>query len=67
MNDDFRKVMSGMVNDNYLQVYIGNIVKEVVKIHQLLNNRIKGLEDLEDEEVARKLREEKLKKEKEEK
>lgn len=41
--------MSSKTNDNYLCMYVGSIVKGIINIHNLLNNRIKSVEDREAE------------------
>lgn len=45
MNEDFQKIMSSKTNDNYLCMYVGSIVKGIINIHNLLNNRIQAVED----------------------
>lgn len=58
INEDFKKIISCKSNDNYLCMYVGSIVKGIINIHTLLNNRIKVVEDKEEE----KREEEKMKK-----
>lgn len=50
--------MSSKTNDNYLCLYVGSIVKNILELHNLLNNRIKSIEERE----AEKINEEKMKK-----
>jgi 26S proteasome regulatory subunit N8 len=47
MNEEFKAVMSLRMNDNYMSLYVTSLVKGVISIHQLLNNRIKALEERE--------------------
>lgn len=39
--------MSGVINDNYMSIYATTLVKGVINIHYLLNNRIKAIEERE--------------------
>ncbi len=48
MNEDFKKMMSNTVNDSYLNIYVSSIVKGIINIHKLLNNRIKQQEEREE-------------------
>lgn len=45
LNDDLKRILSEKTNDNYLNLYISSIVRGVVNLHNLLNNRIKNAED----------------------
>ena len=47
MSPELRAAMSARMNDNYLSIYVTSLVKGVISIHQLLNNRIKALEERE--------------------
>jgi 26S proteasome regulatory subunit N8 len=47
MSEEFRQIMSMRMNDNYLSIYVTSLVKGVISIHQLLNNRIKAIEERE--------------------
>ena len=40
MNEDFKKLIASKTNDNYLCLYVSHIVKSIIGIHNLLNNRI---------------------------
>lgn len=53
MSEQFKKVLSENVNDNYMALYTSSLVKGVVSIHNLLNNRIKNREEQKAEEEAR--------------
>ena len=65
MNEDLRRIMSSHINDNYINLYVCTLVKGVINIHNLLNNRIRAVEEkLEYEE---KMKKENMKKEKEKK
>lgn len=50
MNEEFKELMSSEMNNNYLNLYVSAVVKGIVNIHNLLNNRIKAIEDKEEEE-----------------
>lgn len=39
-SEEFNKVIARKTNDNYLALYISSVVKSVVGLHNLLNNRI---------------------------
>lgn len=54
MSEEFKKVLSENINDNYLTLYTSSLVKGVIGIHNLLNNRIKNMEDVKAEEEAKK-------------
>lgn len=45
LGGEFKKNLSEKINDNYLALYTSTIVKGVLNIHNLLNNRIKNSED----------------------
>lgn len=45
VNEDLKKIMSSEMNNNYINIYVSGVLKNVVNIHNLLNNRIKALED----------------------
>lgn len=45
LNDDLKRILSEKTNDNYLNLYISSIVRGVVNLHNLLNNRIKNAEE----------------------
>lgn len=47
-SEEFKKIISTKTNDNYLSIYVGSIVKGILNIHNLLNNRIKNIEDREE-------------------
>lgn len=49
MSEEFKKVLSENVNDNYLALYTSSLVKGVINIHSLLNNRIKNMEEAKNE------------------
>jgi 26S proteasome regulatory subunit N8 len=53
MNEQFKKVISENINDNYVTLYTSGLVKGVVSIHNLLNNRIKNAEDQKAEDEAK--------------
>ena len=46
MSADFKKTLSENVNDNYLTLFTSSLVKGVIGVHSLLNNRIKNLEEM---------------------
>lgn len=46
MSADFKKTLSENVNDNYLTLFTSSLVKGVIGVHGLLNNRIKNLEEM---------------------
>lgn len=54
MNEDFKKLLGAKTNDNYLCLYVGHIVKSIIGIHNLLNNRIKLMEQQEEEKEQEK-------------
>lgn len=47
LGEDFKRTLSVTTNDNYLSLYVSSIVKTVINTHNLLNNRIKTLEEKE--------------------
>ena len=47
LSEELKQVMSTRMNDNYLSIYVSSLVKGVINIHYLLNNRIKALEERE--------------------
>ena len=49
MSEEFKKVLSENLNDNYLTLYTSSLVKGVINIHSLLNNRIKNMEESKNE------------------
>ncbi len=51
MNEDFKRKMSCKLNDNYLNIYISSIVKNIINVHNLLNNRIKTIEERKEQKV----------------
>ena len=51
---EMKHALAAKVNENYLNLYISGIVKSVVAIHNLLNNRIRPLEDFEEKLKAEK-------------
>lgn len=68
LSPEMKRALASRVNENYLGLYVSGIVKSVVAIHNLLNNRIKPLEELkEKQEKAEKELKEKQKAEKEKK
>jgi len=70
IGEELKVALAARVNENYLNLYVSGIVKSVIVIHNLLNNRIRPLEDLEEKaklEKEKREREEKEKKEKEKK
>lgn len=66
MSDQFKRVLSENVNNNYLSLYTSGLVKGVVSIHNLLNNRIKNKEEQKAEDEAKAKEAEAKAKEKEE-
>lgn len=54
MSQEFKEIMSMRMNDNYLSIYVTSLVKGVISIHQLLNNRIKAVEEREKAKLAAK-------------
>ena len=60
LSPEFKRVLSENINDNYLALYTSSLVKGVINIHNLLNNRIKNAED-EKEEAEAKAKEAELK------
>lgn len=63
---DLKVALASRVNENYLNLYVSGIVKSVIVIHNLLNNRIRPLEELEEKaklEAEKRKKEEKDKKE----
>ena len=64
LNKEMKIALAARVNENYLNLYVSGIVKSVISIHNLLNNRIRPLEDLEEKMAALKT---KVQKENEEK
>ena len=50
LDDDLKRILSEKTNDNYLNLYISSIVKGVVNLHNLLNNRIKNIEEQQEKE-----------------
>lgn len=53
MNEDFKREMSCKLNDNYLNLYVSSIVKNVINVHNLLNNRIKGIEEVKNDKIVK--------------
>ena len=47
LSEEMKRIMSIRANDNYLSIYVSSLVKGVINIHYLLNNRIKALEERE--------------------
>lgn len=45
ISEDLKSIMSAEMNNNYINLYATSILKNVVNIHNLLNNRIKAIED----------------------
>lgn len=44
ISPSLKKVLSSQTNENYLHLYVTHIVKSVISIHNLLNNRIEAIE-----------------------
>ena len=65
LSPEMKRAMASRVNENYLALYVSGIVKSVVAIHSLLNNRIRPLED--SKEKKEKVEKERKQKEKDEK
>lgn len=53
MNEEFKREISCKLNDNYLNMYVTSIVKNVINVHNLLNNRIKSIEETAGEKVVK--------------
>lgn len=50
LDDDLKRILSEKTNDNYLNLYVSSIVRGVVNLHNLLNNRISNIEELQERE-----------------
>jgi len=67
IGEELKVALAARVNENYLNLYVSGIVKSVIVIHNLLNNRIRPLEDLEEQAKLEKEKREKEEKEKKQK
>jgi 26S proteasome regulatory subunit N8 len=54
LSTEMKNALAAKVNENYLNLYVAGIVKSVIAIHNLLNNRIRPLEDFEEKLKAEK-------------
>ena len=54
LDDDLKRILSEKTNDNYLNLYVSSIVRGVVNLHNLLNNRISNIEELQERIIENK-------------
>ena len=67
IGQEMKVALAARVNENYLSMYVSGIVKSVIVIHNLLNNRIRPLEEMEEKAKLEKEKREKTLKEEEKK
>ena len=66
VSEDLKRIMSTEMNNNYISLYVSAVLKNVVNIHNLLNNKISALEERKELAEALKNKEDQKKEEKKE-